>query len=127
MNKIFSLLGIALIIVTGAAAVGLLSGSGTSAPAQTAPATAGGPSTSASVPIAMFSFTPVTVHVGIGAQVTWTNLDSAPHTATADQGASFDTGTLMIHQTKTITFSTAGTFTYHCAFHPFMHGTVTVK
>ena len=33
----------------------------------------------------------------------------------------------MQHQSKTITFRTAGTFTYHCAFHPFMQASVTVR
>src|SRR5262249_55503324 len=28
---------------------------------------------------------------------------------------------------KSVTFSTAGTFAYHCAIHPFMHGSVGVR
>ncbi|MGH2504148.1 MAG: cupredoxin domain-containing protein [Ktedonobacterales bacterium] len=28
--------------------------------------------------------------------------------------------------TFSFTFSKAGTYTYHCSFHPFMHGTIVV-
>jgi plastocyanin len=73
-----------------------------------------------------FTFRPATVHVKVGGRVTWANRDSAAHTATADQGPTFDTGTLKQGQRKTVTFAIAGTFTYHCAFHAFMKGTVTV-
>jgi plastocyanin len=33
----------------------------------------------------------------------------------------------MRHQSKLVRFTTAGTYTYHCAFHPFMTGSVTVR
>jgi plastocyanin len=52
-------------------------------------------------------------------------MDSVPHTATADDG-SFDTGPLEEGKLKSETFKRAGTFTYHCAIHPSMHGTVEV-
>ncbi len=125
MNKILALTGLILILATGAAAVGLLDGS-TSRGGASPSVAAGAATTAASVPIAAFAFKPKAVHVNVGGSVTWNNLDSAPHTATADQGPSFDTGTLMQHQSKTVTFAKAGTFSYHCAFHPFMQATVTV-
>jgi plastocyanin len=131
MNKILALLGVALILVTGAAAIGLIDGGSSSrssssspaAPAAKAPAAA---VTHASVPIADFKFMPAAVHVKVGGRVTWANRDTSAHTATADQGPTFDTGTLKQGKRKTLTFATAGTFTYHCAFHAFMKGTVTV-
>jgi plastocyanin len=122
MNKILALSGVLLILVTGAAAVGLLD-SGGGAPASAAPVAGG---SRAHVPIVGFMFSPKALHVDIGAKVTWTNEDSAPHTATADDSVAFDTGTLTQHASKTITFAKAGTFAYHCAFHPFMTATVTV-
>src|SRR5436305_15197012 len=123
MNKILALAGVALIIVTATAALGLLDGGGSPVPpAATAPG-----SHKARVSIAGFAFKPATVTVKVGARVRWTNLDSAPHTATADRAGGFDTGTLNQHQTTTVRFSTAGTYTYHCAFHAFMTGTVTVR
>jgi plastocyanin len=52
-------------------------------------------------------------------------MDSAPHTATADDG-SFDTGTLEEGKLKSETFKEARTYTYFCEIHPSMHGTVEV-
>jgi plastocyanin len=81
---------------------------------------------SATVDIASFKFAPVVIAVRRGGHVRWTNSDSASHTATADD-RSFDTQSLNKGESKTITFSTAGTFAYHCDFHPFMKATVVVK
>ena len=55
----------------------------------------------------------------------WINRDSAPHTATADDG-SFDTGELQEGKLKSETFKEAGEFTYFCSIHPNMHGTIRV-
>jgi plastocyanin len=82
---------------------------------------------SANVTIRNFAFSPRTVHLRVGGKITFTNEDSTPHTATADNGTSFDSGTLVDGQRMTITFSRAGTFAYHCAFHAFMTGTVIVS
>ena len=78
------------------------------------------------VGISGFAFSPATVTVAVGDTVTWTNADQVPHTATADAGA-FDTGTLDNGGSNTVTFSTAGTFPYHCSVHPQMTGTVVVE
>jgi len=124
MNKILALLGATLIFISGVAGVGLLDGGAGSAPGAAAATTAG--AAIAAVPIQAFTFKPARLTVSVGGRVTWTNLDSTPHTASADQGPAFDTGTLNQGQSKTITFPTAGTFAYHCAFHAFMVATVTV-
>jgi len=100
---------------------------GSSTPASSAPAAslgAGGGGNA--VTIANFSFGPSTVEVPVGTTVTWTNTDSTNHTVTADDG-SFDSKAISSSQTFTQTFSTAGTFKYHCSIHPTMTGTVTVK
>jgi len=75
--------------------------------------------------IADFAFRPGSITVTAGETISWTNDDAAPHTATADDG-SFDTGQLAEGASGSHTFTTAGTFAYHCAIHPSMHGTVTV-
>jgi plastocyanin len=80
---------------------------------------------SASVDIADFAFGPNTVTITAGGTVTWTNSDSAPHTATGD-GGSFDTGTIDTGGIASISFDTPGTYTYFCAIHPEMTGTVVV-
>ncbi len=69
---------------------------------------------------------PVTVVVGVNNTVTWVNNDSAPHTVTAND-ASFDSGNVAPGQSFTFTFTTPGTYQYHCVYHPWMIGTVIVK
>src|SRR6266508_4182387 len=81
----------------------------------------------AGVSIDDLAFSPATVVVQAGDTVTWTNQQTdVPHTVTAD-GGSFDSGTLNTGDTFQYTFDTAGTFPYHCAIHPTMHGTVEVE
>jgi plastocyanin len=77
------------------------------------------------VEIADFAYNPDPVTIQVGGKVTWLNQDSAPHTATAEDG-SFDTGTLEEGKLKSETFKQAGTYEYICQIHPGMHGTVEV-
>ena len=80
---------------------------------------------SAKVEIVDFAYDPDPVQVATGGKVIWQNQDTAPHTATADDG-SFDTGTIEKGKIGSETFREAGTFTYFCEIHPTMHGTVEV-
>jgi plastocyanin len=77
------------------------------------------------VQIVEFTYEPDPVVVQVGGKVTWQNEDTAPHTATADDG-SFDTGIVEKGKLGSATFKEAGTFTYFCEVHPTMHGTVEV-
>ena len=81
---------------------------------------------SSAVSIVDFAFQPASIMIASGTTVTWTNTGNAPHTATADDG-SFDSGQLTNGQTFSQTFSTPGTFTYHCNVHPFMTAMITVS
>jgi plastocyanin len=81
--------------------------------------------TAADVSIVDFEFQPATTTVEVGATVTWTNNGAQMHSATGDAGE-FDTGIMAPGTSGSITFNTAGTFTYHCTVHPFMHGTIVV-
>ena len=81
--------------------------------------------TAAAVAIRNYAFAPQSLTVKVGTRITWTNHDSTAHTATADQG-SFDSGTINSGQSETIEFSRPGKYPYHCAFHAFMTGTITV-
>jgi plastocyanin len=56
--------------------------------------------------------------------VTWTNT-GVTHTVTADKGL-LDSGMFKSGETFLFTFARGGTFTYHCAIHSSMRGTVTV-
>jgi plastocyanin len=97
-------------------------------PSATAPSPAaqgGEAERAAKVQIVEFAYSPDPVRVEAGGKVIWQNMDSAPHTATADDG-SFDTGPLEEGKLKSETFKEPGTYAYHCEIHPSMHGTVEV-
>lgn len=68
----------------------------------------------------------ITVVVGANSTVVWTNNDNSPHTVTSNGGI-FDSGNLAPGQIYSYTFTTPGTYTYHCTYHPWMTGTVVVK
>src|SRR6267378_6699999 len=71
-------------------------------------------------------FSPKPIQITVGSTVTWTNATAPTHTATSDTGA-WDTGNIASGATSTaISFPSAGTFTYHCAIHPSMTGSVIV-
>jgi plastocyanin len=78
------------------------------------------------VTIKNFAYAPANITVSKGTRVTLTNDDSTEHTATAN-GGGFDTGSISKGQSKTVSLDTPGTFPYVCTFHPFMHGTITVR
>jgi plastocyanin len=77
------------------------------------------------VEIVDFAYDPDPVTIEEGGKVIWLNKDSAPHTATADDG-SFDTGTLEEGKLKSESFKEPGTYAYICTIHPDMQGTVEV-
>ena len=76
-----------------------------------------------------FGFSPDTITVVIGKNntVQWINNDTAVHTATSDTAGIFDTGTIPSGGSASFTFTTPGTYTYHCSFHAWMQGTIIVK
>jgi plastocyanin len=80
---------------------------------------------SSGVTIVDFSFKPKSITVNVGDTVVWTNKDSVPHSATADDGT-FDTGLLSKNVTGSYKFTTTGTFSYHCTPHDYMKASVTV-
>lgn len=92
---------------------------------ESEPAPSGAAAKSEKVQIVEFTYEPDPVVVQAGGKVIWQNEDTAPHTATADDG-SFDTGTIEKGKLGSATFKEPGTFTYHCEIHPTMHGTVEV-
>ncbi len=93
---------------------------------ETAPATSNDSTSSNSVTISGFAFSPTKLTVKKGATVTWTNKDSTAHTVTSDGGGMLDSGTLDQGEMYTMTFDAAGTFAYHCELHPNMKATIVV-
>lgn len=108
---------------TAEAAEGETGSEGETTESEAAPS--GEAAKSEKVQIVEFSYEPDPVVVQAGGKVSWQNQDTAPHTATADDG-SFDTGTIEKGKLGSATFKEPGTFTYFCEIHPTMHGTVEV-
>jgi chitinase len=78
------------------------------------------------VSIAGMAFSPATITISVGQSVTWRNNDTVSHTSTSDGGV-WDSAALAPGATFTRTFTAAGSFPYHCNFHPSMMGTVVVQ
>lgn len=98
---------------------------GVEAETESEPAPSGEAKKSEKVDIVEFTYQPDPVVVQVDGKVIWQNQDTAPHTATADDG-SFDTGTIEKGKLGSATFKEAGTFAYFCEIHPDMRGTVEV-
>ena len=93
----------------------------TSTPTQTAT-----PDPSLSVNITGFAFQPGTLTITVGQTVTWTNNDPMAHTVTSNT-AVWNSGTINPGGTFSFTFTSTGTYAYHCAFHGSMTGTIIVN
>jgi len=73
-----------------------------------------------------FNPSTISVVIGINNTVVWNNDDTAPHTVTANDG-SFSSGNLNPGDSYSFTFTTPGTYAYHCSYHSWMKGIVIVK
>lgn len=89
-----------------------------------APATPSGPG---AVTISGFAYQPDPIRVAVGSTVTWTNDDGQDHTVDGtERTAGLRSGSIADGGTYEHAFDTAGTYSYFCAFHPFMKGTIEV-
>lgn len=104
----------------------------TAASAEASPAAGGaacvqsGSAGEVAVEVKGFAFNPAAITATVGQTVTFTNGDSAPHTATLDDG-SCTTPNITEGSSDGLTFSAAGTYPFHCNVHPDMKGTITVS
>ena len=78
------------------------------------------------VKIDNFSFTPPTLTVKAGTQITWKNGDDIPHTVVSED-QSFKSKVLDTDEKFTFTASKPGTYSYFCSIHPKMTGKVVVE
>ena len=72
------------------------------------------------------AYSPNPVNIKVGDSINWVNTDTIAHTSTAN-GGQWSSGTMAPGSSFKTTFSTAGSFSYHCSIHPGMVGTVTVQ
>jgi plastocyanin len=136
----FALVGLLALAGCGTTTAGNSTGGNSSAPQPTATsapaqptATSAGSGNTVTVKIigasGNYSFSPASVTVKVGDTVMWVNDTAVPHTATSDSGAAMTWDSSSISNgggTFSMAFTKAGTFAYHCAFHPFMHGKIIV-
>jgi plastocyanin len=123
------------VAVLAAAAVAALAGAcGSSGRSATPPrSSTGSAPTGASgttIVIKNFAFVPGDLTVTAGTTVTVRNEDPTTHTLTAvsPHDKAFDTGNINSGATATFTApNSAGSYSYICEIHQFMHGTLTVK
>jgi len=126
---------VAVSLLSAAACGSNTSSNSTTAPSTTTPtmpSTSTGQTTTVTIPVGAIGLTttayaPNPVNIRVGDSVNWVNNDSIAHTSTANNGTTFNSGTIAPGGSFRATFSTAGSFAYHCAFHPGMIGTVNVQ
>ncbi|GHG02244.1 hypothetical protein GCM10018777_11280 [Streptomyces albogriseolus] len=84
--------------------------------------------TSSSITMENFAFSPANPEVRPGEKITVANKDSAAHTVTATEGDAFDTGNISGGDSGTFTApSQAGRYGFVCTLHPNMTGTLVVR
>jgi plastocyanin len=121
--------GGAVVLVLGAALLlsACSSGGGSGSPASGASSGSGATTSTESITISNFMFSPMHASVAPGSTVSVTNKDSVTHTLTAT-GGRFNTGDIGPGQTKTFTAPPkAGTYNYICNIHQYMMGTIVVR
>jgi plastocyanin len=69
------------------------------------------------VPMKGFAFNPGQIVVPLGSTVVWINQDGAPHTATADNGRTFQSDLIGKGQSFSFTATEPGEFRYFCELH----------
>ena len=73
------------------------------------------------------AYSPNPLTVAVGTTVTWVNNDTISHTATSNTADVFDTGTIAPGGQASKQFTSAGSVSYHCTFHPGMVATINVQ
>lgn len=120
-----------LMVLTALAAAGALAGCGSSSSGYAAKAATSAPAASpaaatGTLSIGGFAYSPTPLTVRPGQVVSVSNSDSAEHTVTSDQKGLFDADA---EQGRPVTFTAPtkpGTYTFHCAYHASMRGTLVV-
>ncbi len=117
---------LAIVVIAGATVV-IAGCTSSSSPSPGPVASTASTSTASqnSVAIQNYAFSPSTLTIQKGANVTWTNYDSVQHHVVSDSSA-FSSPLLNKGDTYTHQFNNTGSFSYICSIHPYMKGTIVV-
>jgi plastocyanin len=63
----------------------------------------------------------------VGQVVEWDNSGSVAHNVTFDEAPTLTSDTMSSGDKHQVKFTKAGTYSYHCTFHPGMEGQITVS
>jgi plastocyanin len=121
MKRFLMIFGTGALVVASLATLAVLSNIPKPVAASAPPPAAG-----AEIEINNFAFTPATITIPVGAQVTWTNKDEITHNVVS-MDKTIKSQALDTNDKFTFTFTQAGTFSYVCSIHPRMKGTVVVQ
>lgn len=100
----------------------------TAAPAEGTDGEAPADGEAVTVEIGDFVYDPTPVEITAGQSIVWENVHNQAHTATGQGDQDFDTANIAPGESSDpVVFDEAGSFTYICALHPFMEGTVEVS
>ena len=72
-------------------------------------------------------FNPSSGSVKVGDVVQWDNTSTVAHNVTFDSYSSITSDTMNGGDTYQVKFTKAGTYQFHCTFHPGMDGSITVS
>lgn len=115
----------------------LLAGCGSGGGTTSGPGGNQGSGSLVAVGVQDYSFSPGSISITVGTAVKWSNNGPSEHTVTSDAG-SWNSAVLTAPSgggyyggttaggSFQRTFGTAGTYSYHCSYHPQMTGTITV-
>lgn len=131
MKQNKGLLAAIIVIVLVIAAVVILGGkskNATSTSSKSSSTSVSNAVATDSVTIQNYAFSPTTIKVKAGTTVTWTNQDAVQHNIIANNASAAAPNGPLIGRGETykFTFTKAGTYTYYCMPHPYMHGIVEV-
>lgn len=125
----YAVVGLATVTLVACHGKSAAPGGATSAPtsgARSGSVTKTNSSAGGTVAVKDFAFRPQTLTVSVGSAVTWRFEDSAAHTVDIGNGKIMSKP-LQNNATYTHTFGQAGTYSYICSIHQYMHGTIVVK
>ncbi len=74
-----------------------------------------------------YMFAPSQLIINVGDTVVWKNNGMMGHTVTSDSGSEMSSPTLASGASYNHTFSTTGTYNYHCSIHSSMTGVIIVQ